>query len=193
MNKGKFDENKPEDLGCGCLGNGTTIWDRNRRSGSNDYLTVAHISENATTLTLYGHRLSYLALCEIERMVIDEIRKSHANVPKWNKTSIPVIVEQETPTGSGKYKKISYGVQFWTPDMIDKREALNTDGTESLYVSLLQTIEYGEGEHRVWLTDWVNFFGDKFSVNTECQPDYFPAFTRALEFFEGHLPLDYKP
>lgn len=36
-----------ENLGFGCLGNGLTVWDRNR-SRSNDYLTVAHIEPCGT-------------------------------------------------------------------------------------------------------------------------------------------------
>ena len=46
---------KTFDLGFGCLGNGTTVWDRNQDTG-NDYKTVAHIAAYGG-VKLYDQRL----------------------------------------------------------------------------------------------------------------------------------------
>lgn len=35
---------KVENLGFGCLGNGTTVWDRTREK-NNDYIQIAHITD----------------------------------------------------------------------------------------------------------------------------------------------------
>lgn len=169
---------KPEDLGCGCMGNGTTIWDRNR-SQNNDYLTVAHISESGYELCLYGHKLSELAMAQIESMVTRNIRESHKNIPKWNYERIPIINKIEI-----KSNRFLYGVQYWTPEMIDQKENQNSDNSTSHYVALLQQMEFGEGEGKVEIKDWNNPFGDRFVVNTDVQPDYFKTFTDAFNDFQ---------
>lgn len=53
-----------ENLGFGHLGNGVTVWDSNRER-NNDYLAVAHISEQGT-VTYYNCALSIEAKKEIE-------------------------------------------------------------------------------------------------------------------------------
>lgn len=183
---------QPEDLGYGCKGNGTTVWDRNRQR-NNDYLTVAHISEDYTVLTLYGHKMSQMAFNEIQRIILKHIRDANKEYQKWTFENIPVIVVHEIRPNQFKYE-----IDIWTPGMIDMRTHNKQDMEYGRvikyeYVELLQNIEYGEGEARVWLRDWVNFVGDRFAVETECQPDHFRNFSRALDFFQRMIPLDYKP
>lgn len=43
---------KQYDLGFGCLGNGTTVWNR-LEEVNNDYKTVAHISGDGKTIKYY--------------------------------------------------------------------------------------------------------------------------------------------
>ena len=134
-----------------------------------------------------------MAFDELQRIILKHIRDANKEHQKWTFENIPVIVKHEFRTNHFKYE-----VEIWTPDMIDmlsfnrpKMEYGRTIKYE--YGELLREIEYGEGEARVWLTDWVNVVGDRFAVETECQPDYFRDFSRALDFFKGMIPLDYQP
>lgn len=168
------DFGQTEDLDFSSHENGITVRDKNRTGKP-----VAHISEEGNTLTLYSHRLSYLAFVEIESRIIKNIRKSHRKAPKWNYGSFPVIVQNKYENN-----KSTYGVQYWTPEMIDTGKAENPDKTVSHYVALLQKITYGNGTMKVELKDWKNAFGDRFVVDMEVQPDYFRNFTRALDHFQ---------
>lgn len=68
---GKLSSNQREvDLGFGGLGNGTTVWDRNRIE-NNDYKIVAHIS-NSGNVTYYDKNLPENAKNKIEEMAMKE-------------------------------------------------------------------------------------------------------------------------
>lgn len=43
---------KQYEIGFGCLGNGTTVWNR-LEEVNNDYKTIAHISEDGTEIKYY--------------------------------------------------------------------------------------------------------------------------------------------
>ncbi len=47
---------KKFDIAAGCLGNGTTIWNR-AKIKSGDYETIAHISDDGKTINFYNKRL----------------------------------------------------------------------------------------------------------------------------------------
>ena len=68
---GKVSDSQREvDLGFGGLGNGTTVWDRNRIQ-NNDYKIVAHIS-NSGNITYYDKNLPENAKSKIEEMAMKE-------------------------------------------------------------------------------------------------------------------------
>jgi hypothetical protein len=64
------DSEREVDLGFGGLGNGTTVWDRNRIE-NNDYKIVAHIS-NLGNITYYDKNLPENAKNKIEEMAMKE-------------------------------------------------------------------------------------------------------------------------
>lgn len=64
------DSEREVDLGFGGLGNGTTVWDRNRIE-NNDYKIVAHIS-NLGNITYYDKNLPEVAKNKIEEMAMKE-------------------------------------------------------------------------------------------------------------------------
>jgi hypothetical protein len=64
------DSEREVDLGFGGLGNGTTVWDRNRIE-NNDYKIVAHIS-NSGNVTYYDKNLTEVAKNKIEEMAMKE-------------------------------------------------------------------------------------------------------------------------
>ena len=71
---GKMPESeKRVDLGFGGLGNGTTVWDRNRIH-NNDYKIVAHIS-NEGKITYYDKKLPEYAINQIESMAENEKKR----------------------------------------------------------------------------------------------------------------------
>lgn len=61
------------DLGFGGLGNGTTVWDRNRIH-NNDYKIVAHIS-NEGKITYYDKKLPEYAINQIESMAENDKKR----------------------------------------------------------------------------------------------------------------------
>jgi hypothetical protein len=63
---------------------------------------------------------------------IAETINDHAKVSKEMNGRIAVIVS--TPYTA---RKASYGVQFWTPEMIEAGKAENTDRTVSIYIQNL--------------------------------------------------------
>lgn len=65
-----FNENEVV-LGFGMLGNGTTVWDKNREV-YNDYKKVAHISERGE-INYYDKNLPQYAIDEIEKMAKKEV------------------------------------------------------------------------------------------------------------------------
>ena len=56
---------KAYDLGYGCLGNGTTVWNR-LEEVNRDYRTVAHISDEGS-VKIYDNDLPETAKAEIRR------------------------------------------------------------------------------------------------------------------------------
>ena len=58
---------------------------------------------------------------------IQEIKETHKRLSKELGGVIAVIVK------NGR----SLGVQYWTPEMIDKGESLNTDNTKSVFIERL--------------------------------------------------------
>lgn len=70
---------KTFDLGFGCLGNGTTIWDRNQTAGG-DYKTVAHISAYGG-VKLYDQRLKTSP--EAMRRIIDLAGRQQLDFYHW--------------------------------------------------------------------------------------------------------------
>ena len=61
---------KEIDLGFGCLGNGTTVWDRNREQ-QGDYKKVAHISDLGE-ITWYDKRLPVEVKLQIASHAVSE-------------------------------------------------------------------------------------------------------------------------
>lgn len=70
---------KTFDLGFGCLGNGTTVWDRNQDTG-NDYKTVAHIAAYGG-VKLYDQRLKTNP--EALRRIIDMAGRQQLDFYHW--------------------------------------------------------------------------------------------------------------
>ena len=70
---------KTFDLGFGCLGNGTTVWDRNQDTG-NDYKTVAHIAAYGG-VKLYDQRLKTSP--EALRRIIDMAGRQQLDFYHW--------------------------------------------------------------------------------------------------------------
>ena len=70
---------KTFDLGFGCLGNGTTVWDRNQNTGS-DYKTVAHIAAYGG-VKLYDQRLKTSP--EALRRIIDMAGRQQLDFYHW--------------------------------------------------------------------------------------------------------------
>lgn len=66
---GKFD--RIVDLGCGRMGNGLTVWDRNKQKYG-DYKIVAHISEDGKTISFYDKELPQSAKDTIDRWAQEE-------------------------------------------------------------------------------------------------------------------------
>jgi hypothetical protein len=63
---------------------------------------------------------------------VEETRNDHAKICKEISGRIAVIVS--TPYSA---RKAHYGVQFWTPEMIEARTSVNTDKTVSTFIENL--------------------------------------------------------
>jgi len=63
---------------------------------------------------------------------VEETRNDHAKVCKESNGRIAVIVS--TPYIA---RKANYGVQFWTPEMIEAGKSVNTDRTISTFIENL--------------------------------------------------------
>lgn len=89
-----------EKLGFGYLGNGVTVWDSNREK-NNDYLTVAHISEQGA-VSYYKCALSIEAKKEIElfaeRMKYTLVSdKKGLDLIRNNTCSVYVLLDNQKP------------------------------------------------------------------------------------------------
>ncbi len=140
---------------------------------------VASVAINGETVTF---------LCEVSKDVRKQIIHSAAFAyricnkmpPEGNLERIAVMVSTEYEPN-----KLTIGIQFWTPEMIDAGESENTDKTISRYICLNRWITKGEGENMSKIRDWENYFGDRFAVDSgEAQTDYFKNFTKALYMFD---------
>lgn len=63
---------------------------------------------------------------------IKSVRESCAKIEKKNNGRIAVVVATNRSA-----RKSSYGIQFWTPEMILMGESKNTDNTVSKFVETL--------------------------------------------------------
>ena len=123
-----------EDLGFGCKGNGTVVWDRNRTK-SNDYMTVAHISENSQILTIF-EPLSTEAIKLLDINIARHIRERNQNVTLANPRSIPVISKYELSENKWVYR-----IQLWTPVMIQKGQWSENGQTTDYFVDTYFLLE----------------------------------------------------
>ncbi len=139
-----------EKLGFGCLGNGTTVWDSSRER-NNDYVTVAHISDDGSEINI-RETISMEARNAIERDAIRTFKKKYSD-----DSSIPVIIMHEWN------RKIKLEIKAWLPSEINRRYIEHLDILYK-YVSLLHPITYGVGKNQIKLYD-IEDNSDKYAID----------------------------
>jgi len=94
-----------EDLGFGSLGNGVTVWDRNREK-NNDYLTVAHISRERV-ITFYDKQLSTGAKKDIREFARKKNVRMSVSQPEFVMLKPLGVPEKELVKTKKLYSKIA--------------------------------------------------------------------------------------
>ncbi len=154
-----------------------TVWDKNRIDG-NGYLKLAEINPEGSTVTFF-EEVSGQAKKKILFQASQTYNFCHQKIPVGNLERLAIVFYTE-------YEKnvVQLGIQFWTPEMIDKVSSENSDGTTACYVAMYRHFKKGDKHSPVKIYDIENDNGDRFAVdNGTGQAFNFKTFSDAVEFF----------